>query len=96
MDSTPVADLKARLSRYLRRVKTGHEVVVTERGVPIAKIVPLSRGAQRAGRRDRLAKSGVLRPGRGRARKSLLRPPTGEPTGAGVLAALLADRDEGR
>lgn len=96
MDTTAVADLKARLSRYLRRVKTGHEVLVTERGVPIAKIVPLSRDVQRSGRRDRLATAGVLRLGRGRARKTPLRPPTGEAIGASVLAALLADRDEGR
>ena len=96
MDTTAVAELKARLSRYLRRVKGGHEVVVTERGVPIAKIIPLNRDVQRAGRRDRLARAGVLRPGRGRVRNALRKPPSGETLGAGVLAALLADRDEDR
>ena len=96
MDTTAVAELKARLSRYLRSVKAGHEVLVTERGVPIAKIVPLDRIAQRAGRRDRLAKAGLLRPGRGRIRTALRHPPAGAPIGAGILAALLADRKEGR
>ena len=36
-----VVELKARLSEYLRLVKAGHEVVVTERGVPVARVVPL-------------------------------------------------------
>ncbi len=36
-----VSELKAGLSAYLARVKAGEEVVVTERGTPGAKIVPI-------------------------------------------------------
>ena len=36
-----VAELKAHLSRLLRRVKAGDEILVTERGVPVARIVPV-------------------------------------------------------
>jgi prevent-host-death family protein len=97
MDTTAVADLKARLSKYLRRVKNGHEVLVTERGVPIAKIVPLTSSAQRSTRRERLIKAGVIVPGRGPLPKFLLEPPTGDPSiGAEVLKELLAERREGR
>ena len=96
MENASVADLKARLSRYLRRVKGGHEVLVTERGMPVAKLVPLARGQQRAGRRERLARTGTLQPGRGRVRKGLAKPPAGKPTGASVLAALLAERKRSR
>ncbi|MEW5934009.1 MAG: type II toxin-antitoxin system prevent-host-death family antitoxin [Bacillota bacterium] len=35
-----IAELKARLSEYLKIVKSGTEVVVTERGNPIARIIP--------------------------------------------------------
>lgn len=38
-----VRDLKARLSAYLRRVKTGGTVLITERGKPVARIVPVGR-----------------------------------------------------
>jgi prevent-host-death family protein len=96
METTAVADLKARLSRYLRKVKGGDEVLITERGVPIARIVPLVSGTQRAARRQRLTNSGAIRPGRGSVRKALLKAPAGDPIGADVLAALLAERDEGR
>ena len=35
-----VRELKAQLSEYLRRVKAGQSVVITERGQPIGRIVP--------------------------------------------------------
>jgi len=34
-------ELKNRLGRYLKKVKGGETLVVTERGKPIARIVPL-------------------------------------------------------
>jgi prevent-host-death family protein len=37
-----IRELKAHLGAYLRRVKAGETVIVTERGQPIARIVPLS------------------------------------------------------
>lgn len=92
-----MAELKAGLSRYLERVKAGQEVVVTDRGQPVAKLVPISGGARRGSRRARLVRGGQLVPGRGRVRSSLLRPPTGKVSeGRGVLDALLEERREGR
>jgi prevent-host-death family protein len=35
-----VRELKSRLSEYLRRVKAGETVIITERGRPIGRIVP--------------------------------------------------------
>jgi prevent-host-death family protein len=37
-----IRELKARLSYYMRQVKTGATLVVTERGKPIGRIVPHS------------------------------------------------------
>ena len=45
MKTANVAELKNRLSYYLREVKLGREVLVSERNVPIAKLVPL-RGSE--------------------------------------------------
>jgi prevent-host-death family protein len=92
-----VAELKARLSRYLERVKAGHEVVVTDRGRPVAKIVPIAADVRRGSRRERLVREGLLVPGRGRVRPSLLRPAAGNAArGRAVLDALLEERREGR
>ncbi|HLB37628.1 MAG TPA: type II toxin-antitoxin system prevent-host-death family antitoxin [Gemmatimonadales bacterium] len=38
-----VSELKAGLSAYLARVKAGEVVVVTDRGTPVAKLVPIPR-----------------------------------------------------
>lgn len=97
MHKAGVAELKARLSEYLARVKKGAEVVVTERGVPIAKLVPLGPEESRDSRRERLIRAGLLVPGSGRIPKELLRPPKGpKKLGREVLEALLAERREGR
>ncbi len=37
-----VRELKNRLSKYLREVKKGRSIVITERGKPIGQIVPKS------------------------------------------------------
>jgi prevent-host-death family protein len=89
-----VANLKARLSEYLRLVKAGHEIVVTERGVPVARLLPLDDVERKSSRRLRLARDGALRPGRGRLPKVLQTAPKGDRVGASVLAALLDERGE--
>lgn len=37
-----IYETKTHLSRLLKRVKAGEEVVISERNVPIAKVIPLS------------------------------------------------------
>jgi prevent-host-death family protein len=96
MTKVGVAHLKAQLSRYLDAAKQGEAIVVTERGRPVAKIVPL-RGADRAdSRRERLSRAGLLLLGTGRLRPILRKPPKGPLVGTGVLRALLRERAEGR
>ncbi len=41
MTSVQIADLKNNLSAYLRKVRSGEELIVCDRKSPIAKIVPL-------------------------------------------------------
>jgi prevent-host-death family protein len=91
--TTTVVDLKARLSEHLRLVKSGHEVVITERNVPVARLVPLDDQQRRSTRRLRLTRSGSLRPGSGKLPPALRQAPGGAPSG--VVEALLAERDTG-
>lgn len=96
MQTVGVAKLKANLSRYLDQAKSGQEVVVTERGVPVAKLVPLRAAESRDSRRERLARAGLLQLGSGRIPRALLKPPKGPRVGDSVLEALLEERREGR
>jgi len=39
MTTAGIKDIKNNLSRYLDRVKSGEEILITERGKPIARII---------------------------------------------------------
>ena len=55
-----IAELKALLSETLARVKGGEEVLVTEHGLPIARLMPLS-AASPAEATQQLVRSGLVR-----------------------------------
>jgi prevent-host-death family protein len=59
MDSASVSELKARLSHYLRKVRSGGEVQVLDRGVPVARLVAVESVGPEA--RQLLASSGSVR-----------------------------------
>jgi prevent-host-death family protein len=93
-----VSELKAGLSAYLAQVKRGDEVVVTERGEPIARIVPIeSIGARsdhwaRVRQMQREGRVIVRGDGRVPERYWTLQVPDLPP--GSVVRALLEDRDE--
>jgi prevent-host-death family protein len=53
-----VRELKTRLSHYLRLAKAGESVEITERGIPIGRIVPT--GAPVEDRVEAMTRSGLL------------------------------------
>ena len=70
------------MSKILKRVKNGREVVITDRGRPIAKIVPLaSENLPLEERIRRLEGQGFLRPLSKKSRRPLP-PPLPAPKGA--------------
>ncbi|MEK7766247.1 MAG: type II toxin-antitoxin system prevent-host-death family antitoxin [bacterium] len=98
MVQAAVSVLKAKLSAYLNRVKRGDEVLVTEHGKPIARLVAVPEPARRGGPDDltHLYLAGLARPGRpGGVRPSLLKPPKFKDPGGAVLKALLEERRRG-
>jgi prevent-host-death family protein len=61
-----IRELKNHLSRYLDRVRAGDELVVTDRGRAIARVVPLA--DERV--LDRLVAEGVVTPARREKRRA--------------------------
>lgn len=96
MKTAAVSKLKATLSKYLSSVKAGEEVIVTERGRPVARIVPYTRSGPTPAELDEMVRAGLirlpLRPWSG----DLLKPsPVKDPEGL-VLKALIEERESGR
>ena len=99
-----ISEVKDGMSAYLRRVKSGESVLVMERRTPVARIVPVGRGAgdgngeddvDRNARLARLEQAGIV------VRRGAASPldVLGQPLrpGAGILQALLDERlEEGR
>jgi prevent-host-death family protein len=46
--SVNIAKLKAQLSRYIRAVRGGQELVITDRDRPVARLVPYTEAPRRA------------------------------------------------
>ncbi len=92
-----VSELKASLSKYLARVKAGEEVVVTERGKAIAKIVPMPRDEDAEMERLReMECRGVVTMGTGRIPDDFFERELPEDPEGLVLKALLEERRSGR
>lgn len=96
MRSVNVAELKDRLSKYLGFAKGGEEVVIRDRNLPVAKLVPFT--AENASEEElRLVAAGKMRLPRARLDlKKIERIVTGRVSGNKAMRAVVADRDEGR
>lgn len=62
-----IRELRLNLSRYVARVRDGVEVIVTDRGHPVARLGPIDRGDEEVESvYDRLVREGLIIPGRRR------------------------------
>jgi len=85
------------LSKYLAQVKGGGEILITERGKPVAKLVPLNRSASTfPPHLLDLERAGIVRLGTGRLPDDFWKSPRPRDPKGRVLKALLAEREEGR
>lgn len=73
MPHVGVRELKNRLSRYLKRVQGGEEIVVTERGQSVARIVPVNISSLKRALEPML-REGALRWSGGKPRGASRRP----------------------
>ena len=102
MKKAKIAELRNGLSRYLDHVRAGGSVIVYDRDTPIAEIVPMTR-RKNSSKKDldkerlaRLERRGAIRRGTGDFGEWLkTHKPIKIPGGAGVLQALLDERESG-
>lgn len=97
MKSASISYAKAHLSDLVRRARSGREVLITDRGIPVARLVPVELGSLSSGAVALIA-DGIARPPRAGAAvawSGLVKPPS-PPDGVSLLDAVLAEREEGR
>ncbi len=78
-----IRELRADLSRFVKRVRAGEEITVTDRGKPVARLVPFS-GESKL---DRLIREGRVTP----APRPRVKRPEPPITGAGPLSDIVLE-----
>jgi prevent-host-death family protein len=95
MRSVNVAELKNHLSKYLTFAKSGEEIVIRDRNLPVAKLIPFSSDVA-SDEELLLVAAGKLRiPKASLNVNELLKIPTGSVESSGAIQTLLDEREEG-
>jgi prevent-host-death family protein len=95
MKTATVLKLKASLGDYLKSVKAGEEVMITERGRPIAKLTSTRNPEVSADRLIEMEKHGLIKLGSGKLPKGFWNLPRPKDPKALVAKAALQEREQG-
>jgi prevent-host-death family protein len=98
MKKVSITEAKNRLSALIDGLKGGSQVLIVDRGRPVARLEPVRGGkSEEHGRLARLIRDGVVRPGHGELPRSIIKedPPRAKGS-ASAASALIEERREGR
>lgn len=96
MKTAAISELKASLSEYLVRVRAGEEILLTDRGVPIAKLTPLTATNDKDSALIQLARTGQVKlPEKKLSTDFYKRKRISDPKGR-ILMAMRQEREESR
>jgi prevent-host-death family protein len=96
MKMAAVSQLKARLSEYLNQVKAGGEILITDRGEPVARLVPILRSQVPNQSMAKMEREGLIKLGSGKLPKDFWTMPRPDDPKSLLLKALLEERETGR
>ncbi len=94
MKSINVAELKTGLRRYLDEVRAGEEIIIRDRDLPVAKIVPIQHDFIDDPELLALAAEGKVRLPQEQLTDAFWEMPTPKVSLKEAVAAVRADRDE--
>ncbi len=96
MKTATITEVKNGLSAIIDRVKAGESIVVTDRGIPVVVIEPVSEHVDLDDRLARLERAGIIRRGNGKVPLELLRTPGPTPKdGVSIVDAVIEERRSG-
>ena len=94
MKSLSISELKATLSEQIRAIRQGEGILVTDRGIPVAKLLPI----EPAGTEDPLAsleRNGLIRRGEQPLDEEFFNRPRPQDPDGSLRAALAEEREGG-
>ena len=94
MQTVNIADLKNNLSAYLKKVKSGTELIVKDRNRPVARLVPLSGAENLDAEEAALVAGGLMRLPVKVKSDDFLALPAPRVAIADIQAVIRAERDE--
>ncbi len=95
MKRASIAELKAKLSEYVARAKAGEDVLITDRGRPVARLVPLDGESAAEARLADLVRAGLARPPQQPLPADFWEQPRPSDPEGRSLELLKAEREEG-
>src|SRR5215831_3380116 len=97
MKKASITEAKNNLSALIDGLAGGSSVLIVDRGRPVARLEPVTKGRDDDGRLSRLVRTGFVRPGRTGPPRSLIASQPPRPrAAASAVNALLEERREGR
>jgi prevent-host-death family protein len=97
MRRATITEAKNGLSALIDRVRAGETILITERGVPVARLEPpTATEVDDEGRLDRLERAGLIKRGTGDFSEFLKHEPIKTVDGSSVVELLLEERRSGR
>lgn len=96
MKRATITEAKNGLSALIDQVRAGETVLITDRGVPVARLEPAAATAgDDDGRLARLERAGVIRRGTGDLTEFLARRPVRTRDGRGITDLVIEERESG-
>jgi prevent-host-death family protein len=97
MNTATITEAKNGLSGLIDRVRAGERIIITDRGVPVARLEPVTASSDASGRLRRLERTGAVRVGvAAPPLERIGRPGPRLPTGVSAVETLIAERRSGR
>jgi prevent-host-death family protein len=96
VDTATITEVKNGLSAYIDRVRAGESILVTDRGIPVAVLEPVTGLGDPDLQLSALERKGLVRRGRGPVPGHLVtRPGPRLPDGVSMVEGLLEERESG-
>jgi prevent-host-death family protein len=95
MKRATITEAKNGLSALIDQVRAGETILITDRGVPVARLEPALVSGDDDGRLARLERAGVIHRGTGDFTEFLQRAPVETIDGRGIVDLVIEERESG-